>query len=174
MPKKRSGSNKLHNLEGSRKAGTIEKVNISAHEIQTTFCTSIKGHNWAQNESWNTVLWSKGLVSSRNPGSHGAHFSPACVLHNRASAVTTHGLILACWFNVYRVPVKFLWWQLVGRVVIYKQQQQHNTDIRKLQEGFSTIVQYLAPKNMGIFLILQTFISLCVIHPLHVKSVLCR
>lgn len=33
VPKKRSGSNKLHSLEGSRKAGTVEKVNFSNQEI---------------------------------------------------------------------------------------------------------------------------------------------
>lgn len=50
-------------------------------------------------------------------------------------------MILVCWFNIYRVPIKFLWWQLVDPVVIYK--QQHNTDIRELQGKFCMTVQYL-------------------------------
>lgn len=134
VPQRRSGSNKLHNLEGPRKMRTVEEADFSTQELsvhrQHAFCTSIKGHSWAQNESWKTVSWRKGLVSSKNHRSHSACLSLACALHNRASAVTAHGLILACWFSVYRVPIKFIGWQLVAPVVIYKQQQQHNTDIR--------------------------------------------
>lgn len=130
---KRSGSNKLYNLEGPRKMSTVEKADFSTQEVsvhrQHPLCISIKGHNWAQNESWKIVSWSKRLVSSKNHGSHSACLSLACALHNRASAVTAHGLILACWFNICRVPIKFIWWQLVAPVVIYKQQQQHNTAI---------------------------------------------
>jgi len=56
---KRSGSNKLHNLEGPRKMSTVEKADFSSQELgvhrQRPFCTSIQGHHWAQNQSWKTV-----------------------------------------------------------------------------------------------------------------------
>lgn len=122
------------NLEGPKKLNTAEKADFSAQNVSVhrkcPFCMLVTGHSWAKNESWKTYSRSRGLVSCKNHGNHSAHLSLACVPHNRASAVTAHGLILAGWFNIYWVPIKFIGWQLVAPVVIYKQ-QQHNTDIRK-------------------------------------------
>lgn len=130
---------------------------VSVHK-QCPFSTFIK----AKNESWKTVSRSKGLVSRKNRESHNAHLSLACVLHNRASAVIAHGLILAGWFNIYRVPIKFIGWQLVAPVVIYKQQQQHNTDMRKSKRNSMPLcnIQHWRKR-----IILQTSNDLSVIHP---------
>ena len=56
---KRSGSDKLQNLEGPKKMSTVEKADFSTQEVsvhrQSPFYTWIKGYNWAQDESWKTV-----------------------------------------------------------------------------------------------------------------------
>lgn len=99
-------------LEGPKKLSTAENTDFSAQYVsvhkQCPFCTLVKGCSWAKTESWKTVSRSKGLVSRKNCVSRSTHLSPACVLHNRASAVTAHGLILAGRFNIYRVPIKFI------------------------------------------------------------------
>lgn len=129
---------------------------------QCPFCTLAKGHSWAQNESWKTVTKSKGLVSHKNHGIHSAHLSLAWALHNRASAVTAHGLILASWFNIYRVPIKFIGRQLVAPVVIYKQQQQHSTDTRSSKRNSMPLCNI---QHWRKWIILQTSNHLPVIHP---------
>lgn len=157
---------KSHILEGSKKLSTAEKADFSAQDVsvhtQCPFCTLVTGHSWAQNESWKTVSRSKGLVSRKNRGSQSAHLSLACALHNRASAVTAHGLILAGWFNIYRVPIKFIGWQLVAPVVIYKQQQQHNTDIRNSKRNSVPLCNI---QHWRRWIILQSSNNLSVIHP---------